>query len=156
MWLAHRHFRSGPDPIDSLEVQFDVKIAIIDLNNKNAEKLLRGNKSLTNQFLTFFRKPDLWENVIFFGRKDSVTYYVRVKLDEVLPYLAEKDCVLPISMDTILAKYGFPGTIQITEENLDHIEASAKIQIRIYDLRENGRIHSLGTVFKSNVINLNQ
>ena len=114
----------------------------------NSEKLIRQKSSKTLKFLNFIRKPDLWNNVIFFGRKDSETYYVRVKLDEILPYISEKDCVLPISIDTILAKFGFTGTIQITEENVDLIEASAKIQIRIYDVRENGRIHCLGRVFK--------
>ena len=59
-----------------------------------------------------------------------------MKLDEILPYFSEKDCVLPIGMDKILAKFGFPGTIQITEENLDEYSETT-IQLLKNELKRN-------------------
>ena len=125
---------------------------MIDLNGNHGEKILNG-KSNRNQYLKFLRKPVHWENILFFGRKNGDFYYLRYKLDDITQCFSEKDCVLPMKTNDILAKIGYNQSSEITEEKVDEIESRMNCQIRIYDQRENGQIHSVQNLVHGSMIN---
>ena len=136
-----------------MESYFSVNIAIIDLDSKHSERILRGKTSKGQKYIRFYRKPEWWENVYFFGKKQTEFYYLRYKLDDIRHSFAEKDCILSMKLKTILAKIGFSGSIQLTEESIDEIETLNKCQIRIYDQRANGGIHIVENLVHGSVMN---
>ena len=150
---SHQCFHPGSDIIKSIESFYTVQIALIDLNHNNSAKVLRGSTSNGQKFVRFMRKPKSWDTVLFFGQKGEDIFYLRYKLDDITQYFAEKDCVLQMKIDTILAKIGYDRTVDLTEENIDEIETKVDCQIRIYDQRDNGQIHSVQNLVHGSMIN---
>ena len=151
--LGHQNFHPGSDVFKTLESDFTVNIAILDMNGNNAEKILSGKKTQGQKFVRFIRKPESWDTVVFFGQKGENNYYLRYQLDDMAQYFSEKDCVLPMRLKSILAKVGYEQTIDLTEENIDEVETTVNCQIRIYDQRDNGKIHSVQNLVHGSMIN---
>ena len=151
--LDHENLNPETDLINTLESHFSVNIAIIDLCTYDIAKILCGKGPNGQKSLRFKRKPESWDNVKFFSYKDDDFYYLRYKLEEMKHCFSQNDCVLPMRIETIMINMGYDKIVELTEENIDQIETTVNCQIRIYDQRDNGQIHSVENLVHGSIIN---
>ena len=113
-------FQPGPDLIASCEKFFNINIAI--LSNSNSRKILE-KKNFNQKRIQFSRKPDFWKNLVLFSEEDQNLFYLRYKLDEIIPFLSEADCVLRMYQSDIFSIFGKNFTDLLTEESIETLEA---------------------------------
>ena len=118
------------DRIQSLERFFNVSVALIKPDGSN---LVRNRAGKTN-FIQFDRKPTDWSRVAFFAERKR-SYYIRLKREEIYPFLNPKDAILPMKIDAI-----FPGVKILTSIEFTEQERKLGKIIRIYHLNEDGQI----------------
>ena len=55
-------------------------------------------------------------------------FYLRYKLDEIIPFLSESDCVLKMPLSDIFLNFGSVFPDKITEEAIENLETKLKEQ----------------------------
>ena len=83
-------------------------------------------KNNTQKRLKFSRKPTNWNNFVLFSEENQNLFYLRYRLDEIIPFLSESDCVLQMPQSDIFARFGMRFEDTITEESIEIIEAQLK------------------------------
>ena len=141
-----------PDVCSEIKFQYDkFKNFRIDLTRfKKLELFFEQNFFLAKRFgktkIMVQYKSENWQNMIFFHeRKHKHGYtieFLTPKLHDILPILSKNDCLVKLPFPDICALFGkTPPVVIFNEENRDIWEEHLEIDIRVFYLNEEGKIH---------------
>ena len=108
-----------------VETYFNMNIGIITENCWKDSFVKKGPKN-THKFLVFKEKPKSFDNLLLLAESKENYFYLRVPLEEILPFLSEEDCAVKLPLDKIFKKYGKTDVKEITESTVDSLEKDLK------------------------------
>ena len=123
-----KNFKPSSDLISSCENFFKINIAL--LNNETSRKVLE-KKKCSQKKVQFSRKPEEWTNLLLFVEEGQNLFYLRYKIDEIIPFLSESDCVLKMPLANIFLNFGSVFPDKITEEAIENLETKLQEKFKM-------------------------